>query len=78
MLERLQKILARHAIASRRASEELILAGKIRVNGKIAKLGDKADEEKDKITINNQQLTINNHQILFIIFWISQLAMSAL
>ena len=62
MLERLQKILARHAIASRRASEELILAGKIRVNGKIAKLGDKVDEKKDKITINNQQLTINNKQ----------------
>jgi pseudouridine synthase len=56
MLERLQKILARHGIASRRASEELILAGKIKVNGRVAKLGEKADESEDEIEVDNKKL----------------------
>jgi len=34
-VERLQKVLARAGVASRRASEELILAGRVRVNGRI-------------------------------------------
>ncbi|MCK4975439.1 MAG: pseudouridine synthase, partial [Anaerolineales bacterium] len=41
--ERLQKILARAGLGSRRACEELINSGRVRVNGEIAKLGDKAD-----------------------------------
>ncbi|HPA25782.1 MAG TPA: pseudouridine synthase [bacterium] len=56
MQERLQKILARHGIASRRKAEELILSGAIKVNGRIAKLGDKADETKDYITYKKQRL----------------------
>ena len=34
-MERLQKVLARAGVASRRASEELILAGRVRVNGRV-------------------------------------------
>ena len=37
MLERLQKILARAGVASRRGAEELIRSGRVTVNGKIAK-----------------------------------------
>ena len=45
MEERLQKILSRHGIASRRKAEELIAARRVRVNGNTAQLGDTADEQ---------------------------------
>jgi len=54
MKERLQKILSQAGICSRRKAEELILSGKVEVNNKIAKLGDKADLEKDKISVDNK------------------------
>jgi 23S rRNA pseudouridine2605 synthase len=45
--ERLQKVLARAGIASRRASEEMIQAGRVTINGQIAALGDKvADSDR--------------------------------
>ncbi|MDD5289754.1 MAG: pseudouridine synthase [Patescibacteria group bacterium] len=59
MLERLQKILARQGIASRRGAEELILAGKIKVNGRIAKIGEKYDEEEDEIEVDGKKLMKN-------------------
>jgi 23S rRNA pseudouridine2605 synthase len=50
MLERLQKIIARAGIASRRHAEQLILSGQVRVNGKtVTELGTKADAATDKI-----------------------------
>jgi 23S rRNA pseudouridine2605 synthase len=50
MLERLQKIISRAGIASRRHAEQLILSGQVRVNGKtITTLGTKADATTDKI-----------------------------
>lgn len=51
-MERLQKIIANAGLCSRRKAEELIENGKVKLNNKLAKLGDKA-EESDKITINN-------------------------
>lgn len=70
MLERLQKILASHGIASRRKAEELILSGAIRVNGRVAKLGSKADETVDYITFKNQKLNpekVNNNFIYYLV-----------
>lgn len=52
MEERLQKILSSSGLTSRRAAEEWINAGRIRVNGKIAKLGDRADLETDQIEVD--------------------------
>lgn len=50
MLERLQKIIARAGIASRRHAEQLILSGQVCVNGKtVTELGTKADPATDKI-----------------------------
>jgi 23S rRNA pseudouridine2605 synthase len=50
MLERLQKIISRAGIASRRHAEQLILSGQVRVNGKtVTELGSKADPATDKI-----------------------------
>src|SRR5258708_55811 len=50
MEERLQKIIARAGIASRRHAELLITSGQVRVNGRVVKeLGTKADAAKDRI-----------------------------
>lgn len=54
--ERLQKILAQAGIASRRKAEELILEGLVTVNGKVAKLGDKAELGKDAIKVRGKLL----------------------
>ena len=57
MEERLQKVLANAGVASRRKCEELILDGKVKVNGKIiTELGTKVDAEKDKIEYNGKQI----------------------
>ena len=49
--ERLQKVLARSGIASRRVSEDLINSGRVTLNGKVATLGDKA-RESDHIELD--------------------------
>jgi 23S rRNA pseudouridine2605 synthase len=50
MLERLQKIISRAGIASRRHAEELIRGGQVRVNGVVVtELGAKADPERDRV-----------------------------
>jgi 23S rRNA pseudouridine2605 synthase len=56
MEERLQKILARAGYGSRRGCEEIIEAGRVRVNGQVAALGDKADASRDKITVDGRVL----------------------
>jgi 23S rRNA pseudouridine2605 synthase len=56
MEERLQKLLAQRGIASRRHSEQLIVAGKVRVNGQIAVLGQKANPDRDAIEVEGQSL----------------------
>jgi 23S rRNA pseudouridine2605 synthase len=50
--ERLQKVLAHAGVASRRAVEEMITAGRIRVNGDRARLGQRIDPDKDKVEID--------------------------
>lgn len=52
--ERLQKILALAGFGSRRACEEFLEAGRVRVNGKTAKLGDKANTAVDRITLDGE------------------------
>jgi 23S rRNA pseudouridine2605 synthase len=53
MVERLQKILARGGVASRRAAEGLILAGRVTVNGRVVtELGSKADPESDTVAVD--------------------------
>lgn len=55
-MERLQKLLAQRGIASRRHSEQLIAAGKVRVNGQVALLGQKADPDADVIEVEGNAL----------------------
>ncbi len=54
MEERIQKILSKAGIASRRKAEQLILEGRVFVNGKVATLGMKADMEKDYIKVDGK------------------------
>ncbi|MCM2321954.1 MAG: pseudouridine synthase, partial [Oligoflexia bacterium] len=54
--ERIQKILAKAGIASRRKAEELIQLGEVTVNGKVAKLGEKADLTQDAIKVQGKLL----------------------
>ncbi|MFM9268175.1 pseudouridine synthase [Tychonema sp. BBK16] len=50
--ERLQKILAQWGIASRRQAEQMIVAGRVRVNGNIVHLGQKANPDLDRIEVD--------------------------
>ena len=52
-MQRVQKLLSNYGYCSRRKAEELISQGKVKVNGKVISLGDKATEE-DNITVNGQ------------------------
>lgn len=49
--ERLQKILSNYGVASRRAAEQLIAEGKVKVNGETAEIGQSADAERDIIMV---------------------------
>jgi 23S rRNA pseudouridine2605 synthase len=64
--ERLQKILAKAGVASRRKSEELILAGRVSVNGKtVTELGSKADLSIDKVKVDGRVLSEPKHYLYF-------------
>ncbi len=54
--ERLQKILARAGLGSRRACEDFIRAGRVTVNGRVAQLGEKADPGRDDIRLDGQHV----------------------
>jgi 23S rRNA pseudouridine2605 synthase len=55
--ERLQKVVARAGVASRRAAEDLILKGRVRVNGSIVStLGTKVDPRTDKVEVDGRRL----------------------
>jgi 16S rRNA U516 pseudouridylate synthase RsuA-like enzyme len=56
MEDRLQKILAKAGYGSRRACEEFISAGRVRVNGQLAELGQKADPTVDHISLDGKPL----------------------
>jgi len=54
--ERVQKILAQAGYGSRRSCEKMIEHGRVSVNGKIAKLGQKADPRKDRISVDGKAI----------------------
>lgn len=53
---RIQRALARAGVASRRHSEELIAAGRVTVNGKVAQIGQSVDPSKDDIRVDGKEV----------------------
>ena len=60
---RLQKHLAECGVASRRKAEELIEAGKVKINGHIAELGAKVDPKRDKVTVRGKAVVPVNEKV---------------
>lgn len=68
MLERLQKIIARAGVASRRHAEELISSGLVTVNGRIVtELGTKADESRDHIKVSGKLLRPESERVYLLL-----------
>jgi len=68
MIERLQKIIARAGIASRRHAEKLILSGQVAVNGKVVtELGSKADPENDKIVAAGRTIKGSDRRVVYML-----------
>lgn len=66
MEERLQKYMAQCGVASRRKCEEIILEGKVKVNGVVVKeLGTKIDPEKDTVEFNDKIIKIEEKSIYY-------------
>jgi 23S rRNA pseudouridine2605 synthase len=57
--ERLQRALARAGFGSRRSCEDLISAGKVKVNGRLATLGDKVDPTRDVVVLNGATVNLD-------------------
>ena len=57
MEERLQKLLSAAGVCSRRRAEEYILVGRVTVNGRTARLGDKADPGRDRVEVDGAPLS---------------------
>ncbi|MDR0489890.1 MAG: rRNA pseudouridine synthase [Oscillospiraceae bacterium] len=61
--ERIQKILSAHGASSRRKAEQLILEGRVTVNGVVAKLGESAEDGVDEIAIDGIPLDPIGHLV---------------
>lgn len=53
---RLQKFLSECGVASRRKAEELISMGKVKVNGRVAQIGDKVNPKRDTVTVSGKKV----------------------
>ncbi len=65
--ERLQKVIARAGLASRRAAEDLIAGGHVKVNGRRATLGDKVDVEVDHVTVRGVELPVKPNLVYYLV-----------
>ncbi len=57
-LVRLQKFMSECGVASRRKSETLIESGAVKVNGRIAQIGDKINPKRDKVYVHNKRIVL--------------------
>lgn len=65
--ERLQKILARAGVASRRVVEDMIADGRVRVNGEVAELGNRADADTDAIEIDGALVGVRPDTVWYLL-----------
>lgn len=67
MEERLQKILSNYGYGARRKCEDMIREGIVSVNGETAKIGQKADPEKDNILVEGQPIKSSNKRMVYLL-----------
>ncbi len=60
-MERIQKVMAARGLCSRRAAEEMIRAGRVKVNGRPVKLGDSMDAARDELSLDGETVRHNKH-----------------
>ncbi len=69
MEERLQKVLAQAGIASRRAAEQLITAGRVTVNGVVVtELGSKADPDRDTVSLDGNPVQVEKSKVYLLLY----------
>ena len=61
---RLQKFLAQAGVASRRAAEQLIIQGRVEVNGRQAELGSSVDPSRDRVRVDGKPIAVRSHRVL--------------
>lgn len=64
---RLQKVISQAGLGSRRHAEELIVAGRVMVNGEVACLGDRADLDCDTVMIDGVPIMVNSSRVYYLI-----------
>jgi 23S rRNA pseudouridine2605 synthase len=64
--ERLQKVLARAGLGSRRAVEELIAAGRVEVNGRVARLGRRVVPSKDEVKVDGSVVPLDTDLVYYL------------
>jgi 23S rRNA pseudouridine2605 synthase len=65
--ERLQKVLAHAGLGSRRAMEELIAAGRVKVNGRRARLGVRVDPSKDEVEVDGSRVPLEQDLVHYML-----------
>jgi pseudouridine synthase len=58
-VERVQRALARAGYGSRRACEEMIVAGRVEVAGRVAVLGDRVDPARDEVRVDGRRINVD-------------------
>ena len=66
--EKLQKVLARLGIASRRAAEEMILEGRVQVNDEIATLGQRVTSTTDLVVVDGVRISIKPDLVYYLLY----------
>ena len=61
-LERIQKVMAEQGLCSRRAAEQIILEGRVKLNGHPVQLGDKMDVNRDSLMIDGERVRLEKKQ----------------
>ena len=63
--ERIQKIMAEQGLCSRRAAEQIIAEGRVKVNGHPVKVGDKMDPNRDVLHVDDERIYIQKNQQMY-------------